>query len=69
MRAIRSRRRRPAAVAMVSRFVADHGGVEYATDAMKRNATMAADIFMDFPPSEARDALVDLTAYVVARRD
>jgi octaprenyl-diphosphate synthase len=65
---IRSRRKRPASAAAIHRFVVDSGGLQYATEAMKRHAADAAAVFQAFPPSDARDALIDLTNYVVARR-
>jgi octaprenyl-diphosphate synthase len=69
MKAIRSRRRRPAAVASVHQFVVANGGLHYAAEAMQRHAGRAAEIFEAFPPSDARDALIELTDYVVARRN
>jgi octaprenyl-diphosphate synthase len=68
-RMIRSRRKRPASATVVHRFVVDNGGVRYATEAMRRHAADAAEVFQAFPPSDARDALIDLTQYIVARRD
>jgi octaprenyl-diphosphate synthase len=68
LRTIRSRRRRVGAVASIHRFVERHDGIAYARDAMEAHAAAAAATFASFPPSEARDALVGLTLYIVARR-
>ncbi len=68
LRTIRSRRRRIGAVATVHAFVQRYEGIEYARDVMESHAASAAATFASFPPSDARDALIGLTEYIVARR-
>jgi octaprenyl-diphosphate synthase len=67
-RSIRSSKKRSAAAADIQRFVRNHGGLDYARAAMEEHAAAAADTIRAFPPSEARDALIELSAYIVARR-
>jgi len=65
---IRSRRRRAAAAPDILRFVQHHGGLEFARAAMEEHAAAAAAIIRELPPSDARDALIDLAEYIVARK-
>lgn len=67
-RIVRKRKKSRADVAEVVRFVAASGGLDAARERMEALAAEAADGLRAFPPSEARDALVGLCAYVVARR-
>jgi octaprenyl-diphosphate synthase len=67
-RTIRSSKRRVSAAAEIQAFVESHGGLEYAREAMEEHAAAAADRIRAFAPSDARDALIDLASYVVARR-
>lgn len=55
-------------VLTVSRFVEHHGGIDYARTKMLTLADEAAEMIASFPPMPARDALLDLTAFVVARK-
>lgn len=64
MALVRKRRDAPA----VHRFVREKGGLDYARQEMERLAAEVQEGLLLFPPSEARDALVGLAAYVVARR-
>ena len=52
----------------VSRFVQQHGGIAYARQKMLDLADEAAETISTFPPTPARDALLDLAAFVVARK-
>jgi len=64
MALVRKRRDAPA----VHRFVKAQGGLDYARQEMERLTDEVQEGLLAFPPSEARDALVGLAAYVVARR-
>ena len=62
------RKKTRAQTAEVLRFVKDSGGLAAARDRMEALAAQAAADLRLFPASEAREALVGLCAYVVARR-
>ncbi|WP_129020568.1 MULTISPECIES: polyprenyl synthetase family protein [Edaphocola] len=49
-------------------LVKQHGGIEYAKTKMEAYQKEALDILHSFPPSEARDAMEDLVAYVTSRK-
>ena len=66
-RLVRKRRKRPADVRAIATFVRDNGGLDYARARMTALAAEAVEGLQTFPPSEARDALVDLCRYTVAR--
>ncbi len=66
-RIVRKRKKSRADVAEVLRFVEASGGLAAARERMESLAADAADALRAFPPSEAREALVGLCAYVVAR--
>lgn len=65
---VRRRKKSRADVADVLRFVEACGGLAAARARMESLAEEAADALRAFPPSEAREALVGLCAYVVARK-
>ena len=67
-RLVRKRKKSRADLAEVVRFVEAQGGVDAARARMEGLAAEAAAGLGAFPPSEAREALVGLCAYVVARR-
>lgn len=52
----------------VSQFVADRGGIAYARRRMNAFAREAHAQLVDIPPSDARDALLDLVAFTVQRK-
>jgi len=52
----------------VSEFVTERGGIEYARDQMTTLAREAYALLAEFPPSEARDALLDLVVFTVQRK-
>ena len=52
----------------VSQFVADRGGIAYARRRMNAFAREAHAQLVDVPPSDARDALLDLVAFTVQRK-
>lgn len=55
-------------VAEVIELVKQHGGIEYAKTKMDIYQKEALDILRSFPPSEARDAMEELVAYVTSRK-
>ena len=65
---VKKRKKSRADVEAVGAFVARQGGLAYARTAMETLAAEAAEALRAFPPSEARDALVGLAAYTVARK-
>ncbi|WP_412062732.1 polyprenyl synthetase family protein [Rubrivirga sp. IMCC45206] len=65
---VRRRKKSAAEVAEVVAFVEASGGLAAARGRMEALAAEAADGLLAFPPSDARDALVGLCAYVVARK-
>ena len=67
-RLVRKRTKRPAHIREIATFVEANGGLSYARERMDALARDAAEGLLTFPPSEARDALVDLCRYVVARK-
>lgn len=67
-RIVRKRKKGRAEVAEVVRFVTAAGGIAVARRRMEALAAQAVEDLQAFPPSEARDALVGLCAYVVARK-
>ena len=68
LRRIKKRKKTGDDVHAVADFVRQHGGLEYARSRMEA-LVMAATLEIEaFPPSEAREALVDLARYVVARK-
>ena len=67
-RIVRKRKKSRADVATVLQFVAERGGLAASRDRMESLAGDAAEQLRAFPPSEAREALIGLCAYVVARQ-
>lgn len=67
-RIVRQRRKSRAETAEVLRFVERSGGLAAARQRMDHLAAEAADALRTFPPSDAREALVGLCAYVAARK-
>src|SRR5690606_7119902 len=65
---VKKRTKRKADVEAVLAFVREHGGLDHARAAMESLTREAAEALAAFPPSEARDALVGLAAYMVARK-
>lgn len=68
LRIVRQKRKSRADVREVAAFVHRHGGTDYAREKMQSLAAEAAERLAAFPPTPARDALLDLAAYVVARK-
>lgn len=65
---VRKRKKSRDDVREVVQFVTASGGLAAARARMEALANEAAEAIRQFPPSEARDALVGLCAYVVDRR-
>lgn len=65
---VRKKRKRRADLAQIHAFVKDHGGIEAARERMLRLAGDAARRFAALPPTPAREALLDVAAFVVARK-
>ncbi len=68
MKIVRKKRKRPADVNEVGRFVQAHGGLAYSRSRMESLAADAAESLSSFPASEAREALIGLAAFIVARK-
>ncbi|PSQ80908.1 MAG: polyprenyl synthetase [Bacteroidetes bacterium QS_8_68_15] len=51
----------------VATFAEERDGLTYARERMHTLADEARQLFADFPPTQARDALLDLTQFVVQR--
>lgn len=54
-------------ISEIHSFVRTHDGIEAAQAQMMARATEAAQRFASLPPTPARESLLDVTAYVVAR--
>ncbi|MCH8276253.1 MAG: polyprenyl synthetase family protein [Bacteroidetes bacterium] len=67
MRIVRKNRKSKPDIQRVARFVEARGGTEYARARMNDCAAEARSILDDLPPSEAREALIGLVSYTVAR--
>jgi octaprenyl-diphosphate synthase len=65
---VKKKRKSRADIAEVGRFVDAHGGIEYARSKMHALAEEARSILSEFPPSDARSALLDLVDYTVQRK-
>ena len=68
MRIVRKRKKTPAKVREVVQWVHRSGGVAAARSQMEALASEAAEGFRGFPESPAREALIGLCAYIVARK-
>ena len=68
LKIVRKKKKRSRDITEVGEFVKKHGGLAYARSKMESLAADAAESLSNFPPSDARDALVGLAAYIVARK-
>ena len=66
-RLVRRRKKSAADVREALDFVRRHGGIDASRERMQGHAQRASELLHAFPPSDARDALDALCAYVVAR--
>ena len=67
MRIVRKKKKSKADIRKVSIFVTTQGGIDYAKDKMNAHAEEARKILLDFDPTPARDALLDLVDFTVLR--
>ena len=67
MRVVRKDEKSRSDVETIAAFARDHGGVAYARERMEALAAEARKQLEPFPPSDARDALIGLTAYTIQR--
>lgn len=65
---VKQKTKSAADVRAVFDFVRRHGGLDEARARMEALAGDATRRLRAFPPSEARDALIGLAAYIVARK-
>lgn len=68
LKLVRRSKKTPEDVRLVTAFVQARGGLDYAREQMLALAEEALQLLLTFPDSEARRALVDLTAYTVQRK-
>ena len=68
LKIVRKKKKRSGDITEVGKFVKKHGGLVYARSKMESLAADSAESLSTFPPSDARDALVGLAAYIVARK-
>ncbi|MCH7639653.1 MAG: polyprenyl synthetase family protein [Bacteroidetes bacterium] len=68
LKIVRKKKKRSGDITAVGEFVQKHGGLVYARSKMESLAADAAESLSTFPPSHARDALIGLAAFIVARR-
>lgn len=67
LKIVRKQKKSRQDVREVGRFVEQHGGIAYARGKMHESADEARRLLNEFPPTIARDALLDLVAYTVSR--
>lgn len=68
LRMVRKKKKSRADVREIARFAQDAGGTAYARAKMQALAGEAREILLTFPPTPARDALLDLADYTVQRK-
>lgn len=68
LKIVKKRKKDRADLKAVVTFVRDNGGLAYAREKMEVHARAAADILATFPPTSARDTLLDLIVYTVQRK-
>ncbi|MDX1547263.1 MAG: polyprenyl synthetase family protein, partial [Rhodothermales bacterium] len=69
MKIVRKKKKSRDDVRAVAQFVEDAGGLAYARRRMQEEAEAARRLLADLPPTEARDALDDLVAFTVMRKN
>lgn len=65
---VKKKKKNRSDVLEVGHFVEANGGIAYARSKMESLAADAAEKLADFPESDARDALIGLAAFIVARK-
>lgn len=68
MKIVRQDEKSRSDIRTVSTFVTERGGIDYARRRMTVLAQEAHALLAEFPPSEARDALLDLVVFTVQRK-
>ena len=68
MKIVRKKKKNRADLRTVAQFVEETGGLAYAREKMAAYASIARQILTTFPPTPARDALMDLTDFIVLRK-
>ncbi len=68
LRIVRQKKKSGEDIRFISQFVERMGGISYARKAMLSLADEARDVALTFPPSEARNSLMQLIDFVVDRR-
>ena len=68
LKIVRQKKKSRQDVREVARFAEEAGGIAYARAKMQAFASEARAILLTFPPTPARDALLDLVDYTVQRR-
>ncbi|NNF57860.1 MAG: polyprenyl synthetase family protein [Rhodothermaceae bacterium] len=68
LRIVKKRKKSRSDIKTVVAFVQEQGGIAYARSKMESLAADAAETLRTFPASDAREALIGLAAYIVARK-
>lgn len=68
MKVVRKDEKSPHDLSEITEFVTQHGGIAYARNKMMHHAEKASQLVRSFPPTDARDALMDLAAFTVQRK-
>lgn len=67
LKIVRKKKKSRSDIREVALFVDERGGIAYAREKMNECATEARDLLETFPPTSARDAMLDLVDYTVSR--
>lgn len=67
LQVVRKKKKSRSDIQTVADFAEAYGGMTYARERMEALAGEARDILERYPPSDARDALIDLVSYTVTR--
>ena len=67
MKIVRKRRKSRSDLRLVTRFVEEKGGIDYARRLMHQHAEDARSLLKTFAPTESRDSMVALIDYAVTR--
>jgi len=68
LKIVRQKKKSRADIRTVGAFVEERGGLAYAHRQMKSLADEASSLLAGFPPTDARDALLNLISYTVSRK-
>ncbi|GIV61200.1 MAG: polyprenyl synthetase [Rhodothermaceae bacterium] len=68
LKIVRKKRKSREDIRTVGRFVAERGGLDYARSRMEALAEEARTLLGAFPPTDAREALLDLATFIVRRQ-